>query len=214
LFIICANPKPAARNLAMKVAHATPPLFNAVTRWQAGQTSNGPKMSWTNERIELLQKLWLEGWSASRIAGELAHGITRNTVIGKVYRLGLSRGAKELPGNVPASPPHHKALRHPAHRHANSPQVVGNTALALHPFVIEAAAPQTVRDVVVPISEPVTIVELRESMCRWPIGDPAQSEFRFCGAKKLPGQGPYCACHAGIAYQTQHDRRRNEPRGG
>jgi GcrA cell cycle regulator len=83
-----------------------------------------------------------------------------------------------------------------------------NTALALHPFVIEAAAPQTVRDVVVPISEPVTIVELRESMCHWPIGDPAQSEFRFCGAKKLPGQGPYCACHAGIAYQTQHDRRR------
>ncbi len=46
-------------------------------------------MSWTNERIELLQKLWLEGWSASRIAGELAHRITRNAVIGKVYRLGL-----------------------------------------------------------------------------------------------------------------------------
>ncbi|MGC2224971.1 MAG: GcrA family cell cycle regulator [Methylocella sp.] len=150
-------------------------------------------MSWTNERIELLQKLRLEGWSASRIAGELAHGITRNAVIGKVYRLGL---------------PPHKAPRRPPHRHANSPQVAGNTALASHPFVIEAAAPQAVRDVVVPISEPVTIVELREPMCHWPIGDPAQSEFRFCGAKKLPGQGPYCACHAGIAYQTQHDRRR------
>jgi GcrA cell cycle regulator len=65
-----------------------------------------------------------------------------------------------------------------------------------------------VRDVVVPISEPVTISELRESMCRWPIGDPAQPDFRFCGAKKLPDQGPYCVCHAGIAYQTQHDRRR------
>jgi hypothetical protein len=49
------------------------------------------------------------------------------------------------------------------------------------------------------------------SMCRWPIGDPAQPDFRFCGAKKLPGEGPYCACHAGIAYQTQHNRRR-EPR--
>ena len=165
-------------------------------------------MSWTNERIELLQKLWLEGWSASRVARELAHGITRNAVIGKVYRLGLSRGAKALPGNVPASPPHPKAPRRPAHRHATSPQVAGNTALALHPFVMEAPAPQTVRGVVVPMSEPVTIVELRESMCRWPIGDPAQAEFRFCGAKKLPGQGPYCACHAGIAYQTQHDRRR------
>ena len=161
-----------------------------------------------DERIALLQKLRPDGWSASRIAGELAHGITRNAVIGKVYWLGLSGRAKALPGNVPASPPHHKAPRRAAHRHANSPQVVGNTALALRTFVIEAAAPQTVKDVVVPISEPVTIVELRESMCHWPIGDPAQSEFRFCGAKKLPGQGPYCARHAGIAYQTQHDQRR------
>jgi GcrA cell cycle regulator len=165
-------------------------------------------MSWTNERIELLQKHWLEGWSASRIAGELAHGITRNAVIGKVYRLGLSGRVNARSRNGPASPPHQKAPRRPAHRHADSPQVAGNTALALHPFVIEAAAPQTVRDVVVPISEPVTIVELRESMCRWPIGDPAQFQFRFCGAKKLPGQEPYCACHAGVAYQTQHDRRR------
>jgi GcrA cell cycle regulator len=65
-------------------------------------------MSWTNERIELLQKLWLDGWSASRIAGELAHGITRNAVIGKVYRLGLSGRAKALPGNVPASPPDYR----------------------------------------------------------------------------------------------------------
>ena len=54
-------------------------------------------MSWTNERIELLQKLWLEGWSASRIAGELACGITRNAVIGKVYRLGLSGRRHERP---------------------------------------------------------------------------------------------------------------------
>ena len=42
-------------------------------------------------------------------------------------------------------------------------------------------------------------------------GDPAQPDFRFCGAKKLLGEGPYCACHAGIAYQTQHNRRR-QPR--
>jgi len=165
-------------------------------------------MSWTNERIELLQKLWLEGWSASRIARELACGITRNAVIGKVYRLGLSGRVNARSGNGPASPPHQKAPRRPAPRRADSPQFAGNTALAFHPFVIAAPAPQTVRDVVVPISEPVTIAELRESMCRWPIGDPAQPEFRFCGAKKLPGQGPYCAGHAGIAYQTQHERRR------
>jgi GcrA cell cycle regulator len=163
-------------------------------------------MSWTNERIELLEKLWLEGWSASRIAGELACEITRNAVIGKVYRLGLSGRVNAR--NVPASPPHQKAPRRSAHRNVDSPQIAGNTALAFRPLVIEAPASQPVRDVVVPMSEPVTIAELRASMCRWPIGDPAQSEFRFCGAKKLPGQGPYCACHAGIAYQTQNDRRR------
>jgi GcrA cell cycle regulator len=165
-------------------------------------------MSWTNERIELLQKLWLEGWSASRIAGEFACGITRNAVIGKVYRLGLSGRVNARLGNGPASPLRQKAPRRPAHRPPDRPRIAGNTALAFHPFAIEAPAPQTARDVVVPMSEPVTISELRESMCRWPIGDPAQPEFRFCGAKKLPGQGPYCACHASIAYQTHHTRRR------
>src|ERR1700720_4509274 len=101
-------------------------------------------MSWTNERIELLEKLWLEGWSASRIAGELACEITRNAVIGKVYRLGLSGRVNAR--NGPALPPHQKAPRRSAHRNADSPQIAGNTALAFHPFVIEAAAPQTVRD--------------------------------------------------------------------
>jgi GcrA cell cycle regulator len=167
-------------------------------------------MSWTNERIELLQKLWLEGWSASRIARELACGITRNAVIGKVYRLALSGRANARSGKGPDSPPHQKAPRRSARGHPDSPRprIAGNTALAFHPFVSDAPVPQTVRDVVVPIAEPVTILELRESMCRWPIGDPAQSEFRFCGAKKLPGQGPYCASHTAIAYQSQHDRRR------
>jgi GcrA cell cycle regulator len=163
-------------------------------------------MSWTNERIELLQKLWLDGWSASRIAAELGPPITRNAVIGKVHRLGLSGRAKATPSNVLDPSAHQKVPRRP-HRHITH-HVVGNTALALNPLVIELPQLETAREVVVPISEPVTILELRESMCRWPIGDPAQPEFRFCGAKKLPGQGPYCACHSSIAYQTHHDRRR------
>ena len=49
-------------------------------------------MSWTNERVELLKKLWGEGQSASQIAKELG-GVTRNAVIGKVHRLGLSNRA-------------------------------------------------------------------------------------------------------------------------
>ena len=118
-------------------------------------------MSWTNERIELLQKLWLEGCSASRIAGELGAGITRNAVIGKVYRLGLSGRVKAAVGHVPASS-HQKAPRRAAHPRPSAPATIGNTALALQPLVMEAPLPQAAVDVVVPICEPVTIMELRE----------------------------------------------------
>ncbi|HUB65606.1 MAG TPA: GcrA family cell cycle regulator [Methylocella sp.] len=167
-------------------------------------------MSWTNERIELLQKLWLEGCSASRIAGELGAGVTRNAVIGKVFRLGLSGRVKAAAGHVPAVQ-HQKAARRTAQARAGAHASIGNTALALEPLMLEAPRPQVVADVVVPICEPVTIMDLRESMCRWPIGDPAQSEFRYCGAKKVPGTGPYCACHSGIAYQNHHERRQRPP---
>ena len=51
-------------------------------------------MGWTDERVELLKKLWMEGLSASQIAGILGEGVTRNAVIGKVHRLKLSGRAK------------------------------------------------------------------------------------------------------------------------
>ncbi|RUW32744.1 GcrA cell cycle regulator, partial [Mesorhizobium sp. M1A.F.Ca.IN.020.06.1.1] len=46
-------------------------------------------MNWTDERVELLRKLWSEGLSASQIAAQLG-GVSRNAVIGKVHRLKLS----------------------------------------------------------------------------------------------------------------------------
>jgi GcrA cell cycle regulator len=169
-------------------------------------------MSWTDERIELLRKLWLDGMSASRIASELANGLTRNAVIGKVYRLGLS-GRTKPTGMVDVTP---KVRVKPTPRTAvvappAMPMVHGNMALAFSPAPVERPVPEVVEDiegVVVAFTEPVTIVDLRESMCRWPIGDPGSAEFRFCGAAKRVGAGPYCAHHAGIAYQPQHDRRR------
>lgn len=169
-------------------------------------------MSWTDERIELLRKLWLEGMSASRIASELADGLTRNAVIGKVYRLGLS-GRTKASGAVEVAPRTRvKPVAHTAVQAASTvPVVRGNTALAIRPAPVPTEAPVATEEVVVAFVEPVTIVELRESMCRWPIGDPGSSEFRFCGAAKRPGSGPYCAHHAGIAYQPQHDRRRVKP---
>ncbi|MDE2577320.1 MAG: GcrA cell cycle regulator [Hyphomicrobiales bacterium] len=166
-------------------------------------------MSWTDERVELLRKLWLEGHSASQIANELANGITRNAVIGKVHRLGLSGRAKAPSQAAPRqriAKPRSVAPR-PA------PIVRGNLAFALAPRIVEAPQLRPVEEVVVPISERVTIMELRESMCRWPLGDPASPDFRYCGCEAPIGEGPYCKYHARIAYQPAQDRRRDRSRG-
>lgn len=190
-------------------------------------------MSWNDERVEQLRKLWLEGLSASQIAAELANGITRNAVIGKVHRLGLSGRAK-APAPAPARPRAKQAASgarpsvgpssagsRPAARgmiDAGAPMTMtrGANALAMQPMASAAAAPtpapRPVEEVVIPISERVTIMELRESMCRWPLGDPTSPEFRFCGAHSPIGGGPYCAYHAGVAYQPAQDRRRNASR--
>ena len=82
-------------------------------------------MSWTDERVELLKKLWADGLSASQIAGELG-GITRNAVIGKVHRLGLSGRAKSPSSSAPrARKPRTHMMR------VSRGMSRGNTALAL-----------------------------------------------------------------------------------
>ncbi len=166
-------------------------------------------MSWTEERVELLRKLWLDGLSASRIANQLANGISRNAVIGKVHRLGLAGRAKApaTAGQRPRVKPARPATPRPAAAGR------GNTAFALKPQPMPIVRPQPEDEVVVPICEPVTIMELREAMCRWPLGDPTTAEFRFCGGKKAAaGSGPYCAYHGRLAYQPLNDRRRERER--
>lgn len=171
-------------------------------------------MHWTEERVELLKKLWSEGLSASAIAAELG-GVTRNAVIGKVHRLGLS-GRTKPP--APVQQRRVKPTRTPTHpMRATATVVRGNNAMAVETLAIEAveAAPEPERkpalEVVIPLSERVTIMELRDHMCRWPLGDPGKEDFRFCGSRNQTGS-PYCAHHAAIAYQPVLDRRRDRER--
>jgi GcrA cell cycle regulator len=95
---------------------------------------------------------------------------------------------------------------------ASARTVHGNTALALAEAPAEVAklvrAPE---EVVVPLSLRVTIVDLRESMCKWPLGDPSSSEFRYCGSPVNSGT-PYCQHHGKLAYQPAQDRRRERER--
>jgi GcrA cell cycle regulator len=158
-------------------------------------------MSWTDERVELLKKLWSDGLSASQIAAELG-GITRNAVIGKVHRLGLSGRAKSASS---ASPRPRKA-RSPMMRIGRA-SMRGNTALA-HAYEIEAEATPELIENIIPIGQRRTILELTELTCRWPIGDPGSSEFFFCGGNTITGL-PYCAYHSRVAYQPAGERRRD-----
>ena len=158
-------------------------------------------MSWTEERVDVLKKLWAEGLSASQIAARLG-GITRNAVIGKVHRLGLS-GRATTSRVKPARARKLKSAR--AH---NGPRLglfsSSNTAMrslnqAGEPMREEVYRSQY-EELVIPVDERVDLVDLKESQCRWPIGDPQETEFHFCGKDKSEG-GPYCAYHAEIAYQ-------------
>src|SRR6478736_536101 len=167
--------------------------------------------AWTDERVELLKKLWNDGLSASQIAGELGN-VTRNAVIGKVHRLGLSGRAKS-PAASSTPRPRKAPTRAPSHPvGGNAGMTRGANALApqYEPEVeVEAQqAPALPEDVVVPFSDRVTIMDLREYMCRWPMGDPTTAEFRFCGGRSQTGM-PYCSYHARIAYQPAADRRRD-----
>src|SRR2546423_985051 len=160
-------------------------------------------MMWTDERVELLKKLWADGLSASQIAAELG-GITRNAVIGKVHRLGLSGRAKS-PSS--ASPRPRKTRAHPHMLRAARPVMRGNTALApVYDYDVDAE-PEHI-DNVIPIGQRRSILELTEETCRWPIGDPGGADFFFCGAQPPPGL-PSCEYHSRIAYHPASARRRD-----
>lgn len=193
-------------------------------------------MSWTDERVELLKKMWGEGQSASQIAKELG-GVTRNAVIGKVHRLGLSNraggAAPAAAAAAPAAKPEVKAkpeARKPAAKPAPKPEV--EPEAEADPKV-ELRAPSPARRAIIPAGQPLppqpsaneidpaalakvseiekkakklTLMELTEKTCKWPVGDPATPDFWFCGLPVQQGK-PYCEAHVGVAFQPMSSRR-------
>ncbi len=150
-------------------------------------------MSWTEERVALLKQLWGEGKTAAEIAKSLGN-ITRNAVIGKAHRLKLSGRVSPLPANGSSE---RVALATPR---SSAPRArVSNTNVERSATV---AAP-----VIAPVFEPyvegkgIKLVELKENTCRWPLGDPKDENFRFCGCKTVEGL-PYCDHHVRVAYQA------------
>ncbi len=208
-------------------------------------------MSWTDERVETLKRLWAEGASASQIAKELGQ-VTRNAVIGKVHRLGLSN--RVVPGGRPedeegADEPFAPA----AEPEARSAEPVHEEDEAEDEEELDAApvqeaddeededaeeAPVPFRRPIIPAGQPLppqpsaneispeaqaaalaveqtaakrlSLMELTEKTCKWPVGDPATPNFWFCGLPVQQGK-PYCEAHVGVAFQpmsARRDRRR------
>lgn len=169
-------------------------------------------MGWTDERVELLKKLWLDGLSASQIAKQLG-GVTRNAVIGKVHRLGLSGRAATT--RIKTARPRTRvgvAKRPPKPRFAQlgNPNFRNLYQPDAEPFV------PAVAELEIPLAERKTLQMLTESCCRWPIGDPQHADFHFCNRSKVAGL-PYCEFHARRAFQppqsrTRRDGQTSEPR--
>jgi len=168
-------------------------------------------MSWTDERVELLKKLWEEGHSATQISIRLGQGVTRNAVIGKVHRLNLAGRAQPQRAPTPRSP---KVREPSAPGRPRSPLTLPTAgSSALKPIMRTAP-------LAAPLPEPkplrlvdndrgdgrITILQLSDKTCKWPSGDPGSEDFCFCGHKPREGS-PYCEYHARIAYQPLQDRR-------
>jgi GcrA cell cycle regulator len=218
-------------------------------------------MSWTDERVETLKKMWGEGQSASQIAKELG-SVTRNAVIGKVHRLGLSNRAGAGPAPTPApasgkvSPGREKAAgAAPPDLSDEDIDIEETLEVAEAEADLAEAESADVEDdldddeiadeipmsparrAIIPAGQPLppqpslneispealakvnevektarklTLMELTEKTCKWPVGDPATENFWFCGLPVQAGK-PYCEAHVGVAFQpmsARRDRRR------
>ena len=155
-------------------------------------------MGWTDERVELLKKLWQDGLSASQIAKQLG-GVTRNAVIGKVHRLGLW-------GRAPPSKPQRTVFKAPRPQRpvAAAPSAPRRIA---EPVAAAPSSPSPVR-YVDEAPGTATVLTLGAHMCKWPIGDPSLDSFTFCGRRSEEG-GPYCHEHAVVAYQPVQTKKKS-----
>jgi len=193
-------------------------------------------MAWSDERVAILKKMWLEGSSASEIAKELGN-ITRNAVIGKIHRLGMSnRDTNNLKSGSSTSnakksvrrgrPPKvnkeekKRGRPHKLKDPGDFPGTLNVTEKSTTSSAKEMRLDENKTKVASDLSEEtlqnilkvemkskkISLMELTERTCKWPIGDPATDTFWFCGHESEPGK-PYCKTHISIAFQPITQRR-------
>lgn len=139
--------------------------------------------TWTDDAVETLTRLWRQGdLSAAMIARRL--GVTRNAVLGKIHRLGLSQPRRPRPPAI--APPARRAKSRPIAPVARAP---ASAPVRTPPKLAAEVGPGLV----------ARLEDLPPRACHWPLGDPQAADFTFCGRKAEAG--PYCPAHAGVAYR-------------
>ena len=156
-------------------------------------------MAWTEERVEMLKQLWTDGLSASQIARKMG-GVTRNAVIGKVHRLGLS--GRATPARVSTAKVSAATRARPS-----TPSLSGNARF--RSSELDEIKDQVVPEPILSAEERASVLHLTEHTCKWPIGDPGTHDFHVCGARAKSGS-PYCTTHAATAYQPLERRRKRK----
>ncbi|MGH1404082.1 MAG: GcrA family cell cycle regulator [Alphaproteobacteria bacterium] len=152
-------------------------------------------MSWTEERVSILKKLWGEGHTAAEIAKQLG-GVTRNAVIGKAHRLKLSNRVSPIQQNKkPANS--NKSVE----RKVQTEKAKAQTSSVQQAVARKSAPSSIVEEKPIRAGDLYSLMDLQPRMCRWPSGDPKEEGFGFCGCKTMPGL-PYCEEHAKMAYQA------------
>lgn len=186
-------------------------------------------MAWTDEMVEELKRLWAEGVTTGEIGRRL--NISKNSIVGKVHRLGLSgrpspikkKSDSDTPKPATSKPTAKKAVstktakpvkEQPKEAIATKPTVKPQPTT--EPKSVAKPAPQKIqiendeedialaKSMALPVQEKskkefFSLTDLDNHTCRWPIGDPKDENFHFCGKKVRLGQ-TYCEEHAAIAY--------------
>tara|TARA_B110000971_G_scaffold213564_1_gene244551 strand:+ start:572 stop:1066 length:495 start_codon:yes stop_codon:yes gene_type:complete len=140
-------------------------------------------MSWTENKISKLRELWTKGHTASQIADMLGD-TTRNAVIGKAHRLELEARA---PSKQPSSQV--KALSKSGKKGAQ-------------PMSKKSKFQSILLDKNFEAEKPVSLENLTEATCKWPIGHPDEENFYFCG-RTSESEFPYCKLHVLYAFQPK-----------
>jgi GcrA cell cycle regulator len=152
--------------------------------------------TWTPERVEHLRSSVVNGLTCSQIAAQI--GVTRNAVIGKIHRLGLSPGRP--PGAARPCPPRARQPRPPTQRRLL--RLMWSEGAPVADTVAEPAAVDSM--------QPCSLLDLDRGKCRWPLNGPAcdggDGDFVFCGNAAVDGFS-YCAGHARMAYRTPARKR-------